>query len=290
MSLSPSQRITLIKEIAQRLSTEDWYLIDLTLKQFGFPISETWGGNGDAYVTAMLSDGADAKLIDVAQHVGFYIEHSVVDKVEPSFWQRGMFRLFISHLAVNRQYAAELQTSLLDYGITSFVAHNDIEPTLEWQTQIETALATCDSLVALLHSNFHESYWTDQEIGVAIGRGIPTYAIRFDQDPYGFIGRFQAFNGNNKSTKEVARELFDAYRTGKQTQKRFAEVCMTIFEESGSYSDAMQRVAHLDKLEVWDPSFAVRIRAALKNNSQISHAFGVPEKVKFLISRWERSK
>lgn len=56
MSLSPSQRITLIKEIAQRLSTEDWYLIDLTLKQFGFSVSETWGGNGDAYVMTMLFD------------------------------------------------------------------------------------------------------------------------------------------------------------------------------------------------------------------------------------------
>ena len=32
--------------------------------------------------------------------------------------------------------------------------------------QIETVLATCDALVALLHDKFHASKWTDQEIGL----------------------------------------------------------------------------------------------------------------------------
>lgn len=287
MKLSASQRINLIKEITSRLTFEEWYLVDLTLKQFGFPVSDMWSGDRDAYIVQMLSDGMDLNLIDLAQHVGFNFYSPHVFKVDPPFWKKGMFRIFISHLATHREFAAELQEHLFTYGISAFVAHNDIEPTSEWQTQIETALATCDSLIALLHKNFHQSNWTDQEIGVAIGRGVPTYAIKFDQDPYGFIGRFQAFNGNNKTPKIIAAELFDSYRLGKQTQQKFNDVLINIFEDSSSYSDAIQRVSYLEKIEVWDPSFTTRIKAALKNNSQIYQAFKVPEKVKALIEKWK---
>ena len=71
-----------------------------------------------------------------------------------------MFKVFISHLATNRQFAGALQQCLLEYGISCFVAHNDIEPTTEWVVEIETALATCDAAIALLTPNFHESNWT----------------------------------------------------------------------------------------------------------------------------------
>ena len=37
MALTPSDRITLIKEIGQRLTGEEWPLIDVTLKQFALP-------------------------------------------------------------------------------------------------------------------------------------------------------------------------------------------------------------------------------------------------------------
>ncbi len=60
-----------------------------------------------------------------------------------------------------------------------------------------------------MHDGFKESNWTDQEVGFAMGRGLPVFSIRFDQDPYGFIGRFQAFNGNGKTVENLAREIFD---------------------------------------------------------------------------------
>jgi hypothetical protein len=197
-----------------------------------------------------------------------------------------MFRLFVSHLASERKLAGQLQEALLLYGISAFVAHNDIEPTLEWQSQIEAALATADSLVALLHPKFHESKWTDQEIGFAMGHGLPVFAVRFGQDPYGFIGRFQAFKGGKKTPAELAEELFDAYRKNKQTQKRMGEVLVTLFEESNSFSYAKRRIGYLEELEVWDASFVPRIKSAVKSNSQVSGSWGVPEQVKELAKKW----
>lgn len=285
-SLSASKRISLLKEIGDRLQVEEWPLIDLTLTQFSLPTSETWQGSKYSYVLEMCKLAPDGTLIELAQHVGYLIEEVPKPGIDPPFWRKRMFRLFISHLSSEKVFAAELQEALLNYGISGFVAHNDIEPTLEWQTQIETALSTADSLVALLHPAFHKSNWTDQEIGFAMGRGLPVFAVRFGQDPYGFIGRFQGFTGGGKTTGALARELFDSYRKNKQTQKRMGEVLMSLFEESESFASAKARIDYLEDLEAWDSAFVPRLEAAVDSNSQISGSWGVPERVQKLAKKW----
>jgi hypothetical protein len=87
---------------------------------------------------------------------------------------------------------AKLKGDLELFGATAFVAHSDIHPTREWQDEIENALATADCLVALLTSDFHDSDWTDQEIGYAVARGMPIIPVKLGSDPYGFIGKYQA--------------------------------------------------------------------------------------------------
>ena len=53
----------------------------------------------------------------------------------------------------------------------------------EWETEIESALFSMDVLVALLTDGFHDSNWTDQEVGVAIGRKIPVVPVRLGKGP-----------------------------------------------------------------------------------------------------------
>jgi hypothetical protein len=106
-------------------------------------------------------------------------------------WGDSGFRVFLSHKTEVQKQTAALKESLKLYGIASFVAHEDIAPTKEWQNEIETALESMDAFVALLTENFHESLWTDQEVGYAIARGVPIIAVRMGRDPYGFIGKFQ---------------------------------------------------------------------------------------------------
>ena len=286
MALTASKRVQFLKEIGSRLGEEEWPLIDVTLSQFGCPTQNQWNGAKSAYVMEMAKHADDSVLTELAQHVGFLVEEAPKVGIDPPFWRPRMFRVFVSHLSTYRKLVAQLQEALLPYGISAFVAHNDIEPTLEWLSQIEAALATADSLVALLHPQFHESKWTDQEIGFAMGRGLPVFAVHLGQDPYGFVGRFQAFAGGKKTPAQVALELFDAYRKNKQTQKRMAEVLVTLFEDSTSFSDAKARVSYLEELEVWDPSFVPRINAAVKSNSQIADAYGVPDRVKVLAKKW----
>jgi nucleoside 2-deoxyribosyltransferase len=287
MTISASQRATLVKEIAKRLAAEEWPFIDATLNAFSLPTNDVWEGSITAYVLNSLRDAPENSLLELATHVGFSPDIKPI-RIDPPFWRAGMFRLFITHLAAHKLVAASLQTSLHEFGISSFVAHNDIEPSKEWQNEIETALSTCEALIALLHPEFHKSNWTDQEIGYAMGRGVPVYAVRFGQDPYGFIGRFQAFNGANKSEAAIANEVFETLRKGKQTQYRIAEALVYLFGESPSYKDSKKNVRHLEELSVWQPSFTTQLRSALKFNNQVADSFGVPERIEALISKWTK--
>ncbi len=285
MPLSPSQRIDIITEIARRLANEEWPLIDLTLQQFDLPSTDIWSGYKDEYVIRMISEADDDSLLAVGHHVGYEVE-GAERGVVPPFWTDGSLRLFLSHLSTHRQLAGELKEALAKYGISAFVAHTDIHPATEWQDELESGLRTAEVLVALMHDGFSDSQWTDQEVGFAMGRGLPTYSVRYDQTPYGFIGRFQAFNGNNKSPDDLAREIFDTLRTHKQTQRRMSEILVNRFENSGSFNVAKQNIKLLEEMEHWTKQYSERISKACEHNTQISSAWGVPERVEALIARW----
>jgi len=287
MALTTSQKIELIKSVANHLDLEDYPVIDLTLSQFGFPVSSTWNGNKYDYLINHVQAGTENQLIDIAQHVGIALkEVGAVATFDPPFWKKSRLRVFISHLSANKFFAAELQQALDGYGISGFVAHNDIEPTLEWQNEIVAALATCHSLVALLHPNFHSSNWTDQEIGFAMGRGVPVFSIRMGHDPYGFIGKFQGFNGINKTPLLLASELFQTYRDNKQTQDAIAEAVVSMFESSNTFAVAKRLAGLLETLTIWKPDFSTRISSALEHNDQVNGSWGVPDKVAGLIAKW----
>lgn len=127
---------------------------------------------------------------------GLLVTHNRVipDPVANRIWDKDCFRVFLSHKAEVKKETSGLKDKLKLYGVSCFVAHEDIHPTKEWQNEIENALHTMDSFVALLTDGFHDSLWTDQEVGFAFGRGVPIISVKLGKDPYGFIGKFQALS------------------------------------------------------------------------------------------------
>ena len=108
MTLTPSDRIHLIKEIGHRLGTAEWALIDLTLRQFDLPTGHNWSGNKlSAYVMKMIEEGDDDVLLALGRHLGYEFG-TERPQIEPSFWIKGYFRLFVSHLAEHRKFAGEI--------------------------------------------------------------------------------------------------------------------------------------------------------------------------------------
>jgi hypothetical protein len=161
----------------------------------------------------------------------------------------------------------------------------DIEPTKKWQDEIELALSTADALVAILTPGFHESKWTDQEIGFAMGRSLPILGIRLGEDPYGFLAREQAIQGVGVSEEKLARAIFNVFVKNKQTQKRMAESLVSRFAESNSFADAKANFALLEKTEYWDRRLTATVKKAVKDKSQISGAWYVPAKVQSFLKQ-----
>jgi len=281
MTLTPSDRATLKTEIARRLSPKSWAEIDLILEEFGAGTS-SWSGDEFSYVVAMLRGFDDGMLKQLAAHENIETgQDSVI--VVPPFWEEGKLRVFLSHISAHKIFATELQSALSQLGITAFVAHEDIEPDSEWQDEIEKALRTCDALVALLNPDFNLSTWTDQEVGYALGRGIPVFSVRLGISPYGLFGRKQAFNGNGKEAPEIAKDLFQAYRRHPKTEDRMADAIIGMFVGSGSFADAGANSRLVEDLTTWKPGYKARLRKAVAENGQIKHSWGVPERIEALL-------
>lgn len=181
-------------------------------------------GDGDyeycaAQVLGSIFDQTEADVDEVVDHfdIGVWYQRKDPDKYRklflqrrqetPTFWKPDCLKLFVSHLSKDRRLVSCLKSALGGWGVSCFIAHQDIEPTREWQSEIETALATMDVLVAVLEPGFRESEWTDQEVGYAFGRGVDVVPLLFGIDAYGFAGRIQGIQAKSKLPTAVAEEL-----------------------------------------------------------------------------------
>jgi hypothetical protein len=70
MSLTKSQRVNAIMNIATHLQDEEWAVIDLTLQQFSQPTRNQWSGDKQGYVVEMLGQANDDDLVELTAHFG----------------------------------------------------------------------------------------------------------------------------------------------------------------------------------------------------------------------------
>lgn len=64
-----------------------------------------------------------------------------------------------------------------------------------------------DAFIAIHTPGFSNSYWTQQEIGVALGRGIKVISFKMGEDPTGFISKHQALARRDRRAEDVAKEI-----------------------------------------------------------------------------------
>lgn len=192
-------------------------------------------------------------------------------------WDSGMLRLFISHVHAHKAAVGSLKWHLRVIGISGFVAHEDIAPSLEWQAEIELALRTTQAALALLTPNYHDSLWTDQEVGVAIARGVLVIPVNLGVTPYGFMGKYQALGGSLDQPEALADQIFAVLAKRPTTVAAMREGLVTALEHANTFK-AAKKVAKL--LVTTDRGFTdvqiARIRAALADNNQVSGSTGVP--------------
>jgi len=175
-----------------------------------------------------------------------------VRDVEPDaarrIWGTG-YRLFLSHKSEVKIQVTELQAKLAPWGISAFVAHKDIQPTREWEAEIENALSTMDAFAALMTPDFRDSNWTDHEVGYARSRGVPMIAVDLGMKPYGFTARFQALSCDwPDAGVQIAKVLF---KSGKAIDSYIAALdgC-TSFDDGNSRAQAFEWIDRATESQV----------------------------------------
>jgi TIR domain len=139
----------------------------------------------------------------------------------PANWQdTPRFRLFVSHIAIHKEKATRLKDCLVRYGIDAFVAHEDIEPTLDWQTEIEKALRTMDAFLAIHTVGFSQSIWAQQEVGYAVARGVKIISLQMGENPTGFISKSQALPRRNRNAEAIAAEIDKIFSKDPRTREK----------------------------------------------------------------------
>ncbi len=194
-------------------------------------------------------------------------------------------RIFLSHLSSDKLAATRLKEELVRLGIAAFVAHEDIEPTKEWQAEIELALRLMDALAALISPDFHNSRWTNQEIGWALGRGVPVFSIKMGADPSGFIGSAQAIHGNPLDIPGTASKFMEVLVGHAATQGRVRHGLISAFRKVESFKEAKELCDHITNFTDFTEKEKEILWMACDSNSQVSGAFGVRGKIYGLIGK-----
>jgi len=284
-----SERVKLIQQVSGRLHDLEWGELDLTLRQFGLPWSEAWGGDKLSYCIEHVEQGDDKTILDLYEHLHDGAKFEGVPYGDGAhLWQDGHFRLFLTHISSAKKVMSAVKANLAPKAIDAFVAHDDIEPTREWEQEIEAALETCDALAAFLTPDFHESLWTDQEVGFCVRRRVLIIPVRMGMDPYGFLGRYQALTPGTRDAAWIADALFEILLEHDLTAERMAPAVVTMFENSGSFAEAKQNLEYVKRVKRWSPELLRRLEQAIESNGQIESAWGVPEQVRHLVKEHSR--
>lgn len=186
-----------------------------------------------------------------------------------SIWgEEPNFKVFLSHKSEYKKEAATLKVSLRRYGISCFVAHNDVEPTKEWQKVIEQALLSTDALIALLTDRFFQSNWTNQEIGIAYGRGVFILPIRLGSDPQGFINRFQGLSCDIEKDFKTIVSILLKYNS------RMVDQYISLVEKSDSFMESNELAHFLVDIQTLNDKQVAQLINAYNSNNQVNGSMG----------------
>ena len=170
--------------------------------------------------------------------------------------------------------------------IDAFVAHTTIEPSLEWQDVIESALRSCKAMAVFLHNGFHESSWCHQEVGFVLARpDVPVLPLKFDLNPYGFLGRVQAANCNGLGPIGVAHKVIDWLIRTPSLRHDTIDSLVSAFANSQSFDNTRHLLEELEAVPALSQEQLWRLDAASTENRQIREALIGSEPVPARLAR-----
>jgi hypothetical protein len=261
-------------EVLDRNRGWDFRRVNLLLIEYG---CEPIGGynNSDFTLEDSIKDVPDADLLEIFSIITGIERSEVQGQIEDtgsSIWSSGYVRVFLSHSAHHKQFIGQVADELAVSGIHAFVAHDTMEYEQPWQDQIENGLRTMQAFVALVHPEFLTSPWCQQEVGWALGRGVPRYVIRYPVDPAGFIGRTQWPQGNDLTTREVAALILEWVSRIPEFSDQIVDGLLAALSAAQNYLDAGTTARRLATIDTLTPQQWTKLADIYHSNDQVGRA------------------
>ncbi|SEI17122.1 MULTISPECIES: toll/interleukin-1 receptor domain-containing protein [unclassified Leifsonia] len=280
--MKAGERIPLIKAAADALLAQFDDAL-LVLGQFGIDTEGwSWYDSDDSrrkFLLGTIQTATDTQLIDLHDFLIGSDQAPVSVSADDDPWTELPIRVFLSHKWEDAEWVTALRSNLAKYGISAFVAHKDITPSKHWREVIKAGLRSCHMMVAVLHDDFHTSQWCDQEVGWALGRGIPIATVRrtleFDRGEDGFLEEVQDIqldpgkaSGEMRAAQEIFRAAIRTVKPPELVRRAIAEALVTSpsFENSRNLFPAIQRQ------DQWEQESLDRLKYAVQTNRQVYEA------------------
>jgi hypothetical protein len=205
-----------------------------------------------------------------------------------NIWEPNKLRLFVSHTSEHKYEVGAQKVGLASLGVDAFVAHEDIEPSHEWQEVIELALATCDAMLVWVTPDLPQSNWTDQEVGFCVGRGTLIIPVRLGLNPYGFIAKYQGLQGVGKDSFVISKEIAEVLAKNGSTASRFLGPAAHAFVAAGSFEMARTTYKTLTLLPIdgWSEEILNIVEQAPGRNNQIEQGVYEHQKLPDLLGEF----
>lgn len=178
---------------------------------------------------------------------------------------------FISYQTADRVLAGAIKDELAKAGINSFLAHEDIEVSVEWRSRILRELHAADMFVALLSQAYLQSMWCVQESGIAAFRDdLLVVPLSLDGAiPPGFLGIYQSarLDPQTFSVQSLAPAL-----TSKDPDKGLHNLIHALAGSQSYRSAEANFVPIVPHIPTMGAAHATAILEAAIANGQISNA------------------
>ena len=196
-------------------------------------------------------------------------------------------RAFISYSHIDKGTAAWVKSQLISLGIDVFLAHEDIEPSSEWQEEILRQLRICEIFLPILTPDFDSSSWTDQETGFAVCREIPIIPLSAGEIPHGFINKYQACPLNLKDSPGFRARMVEILSKNSTTRKEFLNLLIGVFGNSDSFDEAGVNMGWLLKCKKYlTGKQRNRIVELAASNPQIHDSFSARRNLRVLLDEF----
>jgi len=281
---------SIASELQGRMTFND---IDAYFRGHGVPTQDDYPHNSKrSYSKDMLANVDDEIIFTIAAELGIPTPstNNTTQNKEVTFWKTGHFKLFLSHLATFKVQTSHLQSALRKYAISSFVAHEDIEPTKEWQLEIEAGLQTMDALAAILMPGFKESNWCDQEVGVAVGRDVLVIPIRRGLDPYGFIGKYQGIQAKGKNIGQVAEAIFDTLVKSPKTKNKMLLAISGSIVNATSPEEAIEKIEIIKSLDSVPEDILENLKSQVSENKLLTESLDFINQLNVMLTKFSVDK